>query len=719
MQKNFSIRHLLYIALLACILLGSSQVGMASAEQDDWFTEEAMGSPLAVNPVTGLIPIATSALRERSPTIAYGGNHYMVVYISAGEIHASVRNNTGHFVRTIIVDNEHNNFDSPKIAYHAPSDLFLVTYNRPSASEVRLNTVSPTGAVGMYYIYFNAVSSDIACKQNSISCLLAYHTSIGGLDYLSGRYLTLGPNGIISQSGTKSLSNLSGRSPKLAWGKDTGTYLLAFTRKPPAANDDILYTHVYDAEPEGEIAYTHSAKQIITEPNILTNDKEVKSIAYDPCTQHYIVLFDHQYSLHFRDVWMAAIHKTNDQRSWLGTVANNNQQEFGGGISFVTNDHQFATCGQMNKLVATYANMSDFAIYAVEIRGNNNPVAPAYQVDPVDQHFKVYQVNEFRPNWWPVITAGPGNSELFIALDTMFISDINDGNVYGRIVHVWEPEEVPFSKLYPADGTLDLPLNLPLSWEKIDNIDSYEYCLGTIKDNCNIKGWTSTGTKTGVLFNGDPNTTYFWQVRVINTDGTFYANDREWWSFTTGITGGPVIADFIGTPTNGTVPLTVAFTNMSTGDYDTCTWEFGDGATSTSCENLSHTYQSAGVYTVKLIVTGGGLTGTRTRPDYISVVSDDKPVKADFTASPTSGAAPLTVAFTNQSTGDYNTCAWDFGDGAVSDNCNNPSHTYQTDGAYSVKLTVSGGGGTSSLMKINFITVGDIGHRILLPLIQN
>ena len=82
----------------------------------------------------------------------------------------------------------------------------------------------------------------------------------------------------------------------------------------------------------------------------------------------------------------------------------------------------------------------------------------------------------------------------------------------------------------------------------------------------------------------------------------------------------PVNAGFVGTPTTGEYPLLVQFTNQSTGDYDTCTWNFGDGSTSTSCGNVTHTYTTAEAYTVALTVSGPGGTDTQTRAQYITVL---------------------------------------------------------------------------------------------------
>jgi CSLREA domain-containing protein len=81
----------------------------------------------------------------------------------------------------------------------------------------------------------------------------------------------------------------------------------------------------------------------------------------------------------------------------------------------------------------------------------------------------------------------------------------------------------------------------------------------------------------------------------------------------------PAAADLTGAPTSGTAPLEVDFTNNSTGDYDTCLWDFGDTTTSSVCDPSPHTYADAGVYTVSLTVSGLGGSDTQTREDYITV----------------------------------------------------------------------------------------------------
>jgi len=78
----------------------------------------------------------------------------------------------------------------------------------------------------------------------------------------------------------------------------------------------------------------------------------------------------------------------------------------------------------------------------------------------------------------------------------------------------------------------------------------------------------------------------------------------------------------------------------------------------------------------------------------------------DFTASVTQGCAPIQVNFTDLSSGvpSPNSWIWTFGNGNSSTS-QNPSATYFTPGTYNVKLVVSNGIQTDSIIKVNYITV--------------
>ncbi len=167
----------------------------------------------------------------------------------------------------------------------------------------------------------------------------------------------------------------------------------------------------------------------------------------------------------------------------------------------------------------------------------------------------------------------------------------------------------------------------------------------------------------------------------------------------------PPVANFSGTPFSGARPLAVSFTNLSTGDVSSYSWNFGDGGSS-SLPNPSHTFTSTGKYTISLSVNGPGGSNTNTKTNYISVTDPPPPPVADFSAKPLSGVSPLAVNFSNLSTGAISSYAWNFGDG-VSSSLANPSHTYTAAGGYTVTLTVSGPGGSNNKTKTNYIHVSD------------
>jgi PKD repeat protein len=195
-------------------------------------------------------------------------------------------------------------------------------------------------------------------------------------------------------------------------------------------------------------------------------------------------------------------------------------------------------------------------------------------------------------------------------------------------------------------------------------------------------------------------------INVDPVDGSFWAANEfanteasaNWGTAIANFSLRSVTASFTGAPTSGVAPLTVTFTNASSGATN-YSWAFGDG-NSSAATNAVNTYSNAGTYSVTLTAVGPGGTNALTRTNYITVAA---PVVAGFTGAPTSGVAPLTVNFTNSSAGATN-YAWTFGDGNTSTNTN-PANTYSNAGTYSVTLTAIGPGGTNALTRTNYITV--------------
>ncbi len=144
---------------------------------------------------------------------------------------------------------------------------------------------------------------------------------------------------------------------------------------------------------------------------------------------------------------------------------------------------------------------------------------------------------------------------------------------------------------------------------------------------------------------------------------------------------------------------TIAFTNNSTGPNLSYTWNFGDGTTS-ALPNPLHQYLSQGYFTVTLnILDQYGCTDNIIKTNYIHIAN----ASADFAMSDSvTTCPPLIVMFTNTSS-NYISKSWDFGDGTTS-SLNNPIHFYTSAGTYHVSLNISGPGGCTD-QKIKTIIV--------------
>jgi len=168
----------------------------------------------------------------------------------------------------------------------------------------------------------------------------------------------------------------------------------------------------------------------------------------------------------------------------------------------------------------------------------------------------------------------------------------------------------------------------------------------------------------------------------------------------------PPTANFSGTPISGDYPLTVSFTDLSSGSPTSWSWDFGDGVGTSTVQNPSYIYETAGTYTVSLTATNAYGSDTETKTDYITVTEPStNPPVADFSGSPTSGDYPLTVSFTDLSTENPTSWSWDFGDGVGTSTEQNPSYTYEAAGTYTVSLTATNAYGSDTETKTDYITV--------------
>ena len=147
-------------------------------------------------------------------------------------------------------------------------------------------------------------------------------------------------------------------------------------------------------------------------------------------------------------------------------------------------------------------------------------------------------------------------------------------------------------------------------------------------------------------------------------------------------------ANFTATSASGCAPFSVQFNNSSTANSTSFLWEFPGGTPNISnLQNPVVVYSTAGTYSATLIATNTSGQDTFSRTNYIVVNTTP-------TTGFTSAANGLTANFTNTTT-NGTTYAWNFGDGGVSPNVN-PSHTYATDGTYTVTLSATNACGTTT-----------------------
>ena len=202
--------------------------------------------------------------------------------------------------------------------------------------------------------------------------------------------------------------------------------------------------------------------------------------------------------------------------------------------------------------------------------------------------------------------------------------------------------------------------------------------------------------------------TYTVKLTASGTDDSDSKTKTDYISVTS--SGPSLDASFTANVTSGDSPLSVKFTDLSSGGATSWQWDFnGDGSIDSTEQNPVHTYPTAGTYTVKLTASDGDDSDSETKTNYIYVTSSGSSLDAGFTSNITSGEAPLSVKFTDLSSGDVSSWQWDFdGDGSIDSTKQNPVYIYNEKGYYTVKLTVYDNDGNSdSLTEVHYITVGD------------
>jgi len=140
-------------------------------------------------------------------------------------------------------------------------------------------------------------------------------------------------------------------------------------------------------------------------------------------------------------------------------------------------------------------------------------------------------------------------------------------------------------------------------------------------------------------------------------------------------------AKYTASSLRGCAPLSVNFSDLSTGSPTSWEWNFGNGNRSI-LQNPSAIYANPGKYNVTLKIKDA--SGSNSSISNITILVFRNPI-AEFNINKTSVCTNDPISFTDNSIlGDTSKLfQWDFGNGQVS-NLKNPPYGYQNQGLYSV-----------------------------------
>lgn len=197
----------------------------------------------------------------------------------------------------------------------------------------------------------------------------------------------------------------------------------------------------------------------------------------------------------------------------------------------------------------------------------------------------------------------------------------SDGNIY---VYDGSDHDTGADYTYASHNGHVFDVSLTVDPEN----NTYSYSI-TDRDN-----GSNTGSGNGTQLAGTSGSPlHSFSLRVDTADTQ---HNVIWDDFLLTTSSDTLLASFTATPTNGPAPLSVQFTDASSGSPDAWAWDFdNDGTYDSSSQNPQHEFPTQGIYTVTLIVSNGTDAAVSTSSSYIIV-------GASVTPDPPLGIAPTT-----------------------------------------------------------------------------
>ena len=162
--------------------------------------------------------------------------------------------------------------------------------------------------------------------------------------------------------------------------------------------------------------------------------------------------------------------------------------------------------------------------------------------------------------------------------------------------------------------------SITLAWDPVQDAQVAVYQVHYGSASGQYDKLVESASSSAAVPNLQPGVTYYFAVRACDAarlNCSAFSNEVS----TSIASAAAPVADFSANVTLGEAPLTVLFSDKSSGQITSRKWRFGDGATEAGAAVVTHTYTAPGSYTVRLDVTGPGGSDSQVSNGYISVLA--------------------------------------------------------------------------------------------------
>jgi PKD repeat protein len=281
-----------------------------------------------------------------------------------------------------------------------------------------------------------------------------------------------------------------------------------------------------------------------------------------------------------------------------------------------------------------------------------------------------------------------------------------DGEIKSTYIRVGPITPAPVANFTatPRTGTAPLTVQFNDTSTNLPTTGKWAYKNATA-------GWTQFSTERNVTYSL-PAGTYDINFTATNAGGS---DDEVKTGYIVVSAAIPApVANFTATPRSGTAPLTVQFNDTSSNSPVSWKWTYKNATTGwtqfSTIRNATFTF-GAGTYDVNFTATNAGGSDDEVKTGYIVVSAAIPAPVANFTATPRTGTAPLSVQFNDTSTNTPTTWKWSYKNATVGwtqfSTIRNATFTFGT-GTYDVNLTATNGGGSDDEIKTGYISASEI-----------